>query len=133
MDGWSVSSAGTWTTQERGASRNSILVMEERGIDINDHISRGVTREMLREADLILCMEAGQAEALAAEFPAEAGGKVYMLSQMVGRRKDIADPYGAPLEDYQHMADEVEALIDEAFPRIMELAGDNAQARWGVR
>lgn len=119
--------------EERGASRYSIVVMEERGIDISDHVAHGVTAEMLREADLILCMEAGHAEALAAEFPEEAGGKVYMLTQMVGRRNDIADPYGSELPEYQQMADEVEALIEKALPRIKQLASDNAQARWGVR
>lgn len=132
MDAWTVSSAGTWAVNERGASRNSVVVMEERGIDIGAHIARGVSAEMLQEADLILCMESGHAEAIAAEFPEEAGGKVYMLSQMVGKRHDIVDPYGSPLEDYQEMAEELEQLIDEALPRIKELASDNARARWGV-
>lgn len=132
MDGWTVGSAGTWVEQERGASQNSVLVLEERGIDISDHVARTVTGEMLRDADLILCMETGHAEALMAEFP-ETRGKVYMLSQMVGRRHNVADPYGLPLEDYQHMAAEVEQLIDEALPRIRELASDNARRRWGVR
>lgn len=118
--------------EERGAARNSITVMQERGIDISDHISRGVTAEILRKADLILCMEAGHAEALAAEFPEETGGKIYMLSQMVGRRRDVADPYGSPLPGYQRMADEVEGLIDEALPRIKQLASENAQSRWGL-
>lgn len=132
MDGWTVSSAGTWAVNERGASRNSVVVMEQRGIDISDHMARGVDAEMLQEADLILCMESGHAEALAAEFPKEARGRVYMLSQMVGKRQDIADPYGSPLEDYEHMAQELEELIDQALPRIKELASDNARSRWGV-
>lgn len=132
MDAWTVSSAGTWAVNERGASHNSVVVMEERGIDIGDHIAGGVNAEMLQEADLILCMENSHAEALAAEFPKEAGGKIYMLSQLVGKHHDIADPYGSPLEDYQKMADELEQLIDQALPRIKELASDNARARWGV-
>lgn len=132
MDGWTVSSAGTWARQERGASRNSVLVMKERGIDIEDHMAKGVTRQMLQEADLVLCMEQGHAEALHAEFRDEAAGKVYMLSQMVGRRHDIADPYGQELPAYEHMAQEVEQLIDGALPRIKQLASENARARWGV-
>jgi protein-tyrosine-phosphatase len=132
MDGWTVSSAGTWSVNERGASRNSVVVMKQRGIDISDHMARGVDAEMLQEADLILCMEGGHTEALAAEFSEEVRGKVYMLSQMVGKRQDIADPYGSPLEDYEHMAHELEELIDQALPRIKELTGDNARSRWGV-
>lgn len=133
MDGWTVSSAGTWVLEERGASRNSVVVMAQRGIDIADHISRGITAEMLSDADLILCMESGHAEALAAEFPKETAGKIYMLTQMVGRRHDVADPYGMELPEYQQMAEEVEELIDKALPRIRQLASDNAQSRWGVK
>jgi protein-tyrosine phosphatase len=132
MDGWTVSSAGTWAQQERGASHNSVLVMKERGIDIEDHVARGVTAEMLQEADLILCMEGGHAEALTVEFREEAGGKVYMLSQMVGHRHDIDDPYGMELEAYERMAQEVEGLIDAALPRIKQLASENAKTRWGL-
>ena len=132
MDGWTVSSAGTWAVNERGASQNSIVVMEQRGIDINDHVARGVDAGMLREADLILCMESSHAEALAVEFPEEAGGKVYMLSQMIGKRHDIVDPYGSPLEDYQRMAQELEQMLDKAWPRIKELASANARLRWGL-
>jgi protein-tyrosine-phosphatase len=132
MDGWTVSSAGTWAQRERGASRNSVTVMAQRGIDIGDHVAAGVTAEMLREADLVLCMEAGHAEALHAEFREEASGKVYMLSQMVGRRHDIEDPYGQELPEYERMADEVEEMIDAALPRIKQLASENARMRWGV-
>lgn len=132
MDGWTVGSAGTWVRQERGASRNSVLVLKQRGIDIEDHVAQGVTAEMIDEADLVLCMEAGHAEALRVEFREEAAGKVYMLSQMVGRRHDVADPYGQDLAQYERMADEVEGLLDAALPRIKQLASENAQARWGV-
>ncbi|HSM58215.1 MAG TPA: hypothetical protein VK879_18825 [Candidatus Sulfomarinibacteraceae bacterium] len=131
MDAWTVASAGTWATQERGASRNSILVLADRGIDIGSHQSRMVNREMLEEADLVLCMESGHAEALHAEFP-EMGYKVFMLSQMVGKRHSIADPYGAELPAYQRMLNEVETLIEQGLPRIMELAGENARRRWGT-
>ncbi len=133
MDGWTVSSAGTWARLARGASRNSVLLMTQRGIDIGDHVARDIDREMLEEADLVLCMEAGHAEALEVEFREEAAGKVYMLSQMVGRRDDVADPYGQELADYERMVAKLEQLIDAAWPRIKQLASENAQARWGVK
>ena len=55
-----------------------------------------------------------------------------MLSEMVDRQFSIADPYGEPKEAYERMAREVEELIDEGLPLIMELAGKNAQTRWGL-
>lgn len=132
MEGWTVASAGTWVTQERGASRNSVLILAERGLDISDHLARGVNAEILNEADLVLCMESGHAEALRIEFP-EAEDKIFMLSEMVGESYNIADPYGEERPAYERMVNEVEELIGEGFWRIVQLGGENAKKRWGVK
>jgi protein-tyrosine-phosphatase len=128
MDGkedWRVTSAGTWAQWKRGAAQNSIRVMEAQGIDIRDHQARLVTEEMMADADLILCMETGHAEALRAEFPAMAK-KVHLLSEMVGRQYSISDPYGSPLPEYERMATDISEIIDEGYDRIVELAQANA-------
>ena len=122
---WKVTSAGTWAQWARGAAQNSIQVMAEKGIDIRDHRARPVNEEMLVEADLVLCMEQGHAEALRAEFPA-AAEKIYLLSEMVGRKYSISDPYGSPLPEYQRMAGELSDLIDRGYHRIVEIAEANA-------
>jgi protein-tyrosine-phosphatase len=67
-------------------------------------------------------MERGQAEAIRVEFPQHAH-KVHLLSQMIGRHYDIRDPYGAPLPEYGRCANEIERLIEEGYPRIMQLVG----------
>lgn len=124
-DDWRVTSAGTWAQLERGAARNSIRVMAERGIDIGEHRARLVTGEMLAQADLVLCMERGHAEALRTEFR-EAADKIYLLSEMAGRQYSISDPYGLPLPAYQLMATDISELIEKGFSRIVELAETNA-------
>lgn len=121
MADWTVGSAGTWAVQERGAAQNSVHVLAERGIDISDHRSRMVSREMLDEADLILCMESGHVEALKAEFP-EVAHRIHLLSEMVGEGFGISDPYRGPLEEYQQMAVAVTDLIDRGLQRIVDLA-----------
>jgi protein-tyrosine-phosphatase len=121
LEGWTTGSAGTWAMQKRGASRNSVLVMEEDGIDIGDHQARLVSAELLDEADLVLCMESGHAEALRSEFP-NVAAKIFMLSEMVGRRFSVSDPYGGSLPEYRRMADDVTEIIDEGFERIVALA-----------
>lgn len=117
---WQVSSAGTWATVERGASRNGVIVMAKRGLDISQHRARMVTGEMLADSDLVLCMERGHAEALRAEFPTQAT-KIYLLSEMTGRRFDIADPYTSPVEEYEHTANEISQLLEQGWPRILSL------------
>ena len=78
LDDWTVSSAGTWAQFSRGAADNSILVMDQYGLDIYDHTARMVKIDHLQDADLILCMETGHAEALRTEFSRYAH-KVFLL------------------------------------------------------
>ncbi|RMH00795.1 MAG: low molecular weight protein arginine phosphatase [Chloroflexi bacterium] len=122
---WAVSSAGTWAKQVRGASQYSIQLMAEQGLDISAHQAQMVTAEHLADADLVLCMEVGHAEALKIEFP-EYAEKIYLLSEMIGRRFSINDPYGGEIEDYRIMVAELTEIIDEGLDRIIELATRHA-------
>lgn len=123
---WRVGSAGTWAVVIRPASRHSVSVMSRHGHDITGHRAAMVNEAYLREADLVLTMETGHAEALRAEFPAQAH-KVYLLTEMIGRAYDVADPYGGPLEEYEEMYAGLSALIDQGLDRIITLASQNAE------
>ncbi len=125
---WQVSSAGTWAQVKRGASRNSVQVAAERGLDISQHQAEMIEVHHLQKADLVLCMESGHVEALRAEFPIYAG-KIFLMSEMVGREYSINDPYGGPLEAYQTMANELEGILDQGFEKITTLAEANAAKR----
>lgn len=118
---WQVSSAGTWAERGQLASAYSVELMAEQGLDISDHASQAVDKALVDEADLLLCMETGHAEALRAEFPGQAY-KIHLLTEMAGPAYSVSDPYGGTRSDYQHMVDEVTRLIDAGLPRIMELA-----------
>ena len=117
-----VHSAGVWGLEGQPATPYACEVMAKQGIDISDHRSHDLTPEDVDEADLILTMERGQAEAIRVEFPQHAP-KVHLLSQMAGRHYDIHDPYGGPLYEYRQCANETEKLIEEGYPRIMQLVG----------
>jgi protein-tyrosine phosphatase len=125
---WQVSSAGTWATDGIRASEMGVAVMRERGLDTTDHRSRAVTDSILAEADLILTMTSGHAEALRVEFP-EARSRIRLLSEMAGPPYDIRDPYGGTLEQYQQTARELEALINQGIDRIATLATENEAQR----
>jgi protein-tyrosine phosphatase len=100
--------------------------MAEQGIDISGHMAQMVDAALVNQADLILCMEQGHAEALSVEFP-QAARKVYLLSEMCGAHYDIEDPYRQDVEKYRRMVAEVSLLITEGLPRILQLAEENAQ------
>jgi protein-tyrosine-phosphatase len=117
-----VHSAGVWGLEGQPATPYACEVMAKRGIDISDHRSHDITPADVEEADLILTMTRGQAEAISVEFPQHAH-KVHLLSEMAGRHYDIQDPYGGPLYEYRQCANEIEKLIEEGYPRIMQLVG----------
>lgn len=119
---YEVRSAGVWGLESQPPSAYALQMMAERGIDISDHRSHDLTPQDVEEADLILTMERGQAEAIRVEFPPHAH-KVHLLSEMAGRHYDIRDPYGGPLHEYRQCANEIERLIEEGYPRIMQLVG----------
>jgi protein-tyrosine-phosphatase len=120
---WRVASAGTWAVDGQMASMRSQMVMAQKGLDISQHRSRMVTSEMLQEYDLILTMEEGQKEALQTEFPSIAG-RVFLLSEMMGIREPVEDPFGGSLQDYQEAAIRIDAMLEKGMPRIIELAAD---------
>lgn len=121
LDDWTVRSAGTWARAPHPAAEYSVQLMAERGLDIRSHRASRVDAETLQAADLVLCMEPGHVEAIKNEFPAY-GHKVYLLSEMIGKRYGIHDPYGEGLPAYQAMVAELAQLIDEGWEKIVALA-----------
>ena len=115
-----VISAGVWAVDGHPASENAVAVMAERGIDISDHIAHTITAGDVAEADLILAMSREHAQMICHTWPQYAW-KVYRLSEMAGKRKDIQDPYGGPIEAYRRAVAIISDYIDKGFQRILEL------------
>jgi len=119
---WRVESAGTWAPTGMLAATFTRMVLSRRGIDLGEHRSRGVDRDLLTQFDLILVMERGHKEALQSEFP-YIRERVYLLSEMIGQVYDIQDPIGRSLEDYLATAQEIENIFDRGMAEIKRLAG----------
>lgn len=120
-DSYRILSAGVWAMNGRPASENARAVMAERGLDISDHVARTLTTEDVAEADLILVMAQEHEQLIHHTWP-QYRWKVHRLSEMAGKRQDIADPYGGPIEEYRACADTIARYIDQGFRRIIELA-----------
>lgn len=119
---WQVGSAGVWAMDGQPASAYAAEEMAQREIDLRTHRSRGVSRELMAQADLVLAMTQNHVESLKAAFP-EHAHKVYLLSEMVGQEYDIRDPYGGTRQEYALIARELEQLIEDGYERIVTLAG----------
>jgi protein-tyrosine-phosphatase len=116
-----VASAGVWALNGRPASEHAVTVMADQGIDITGHIAHTVTAENMARASLILVMSRDHKQVLLNTWPQYAW-KVHRLSEMAGKKKDVRDPYGEPLQAYRTAAEVIARYIDEGFERILELA-----------
>ena len=116
-----VVSAGVNAVDGYRASRNGIFVMAERELDITSHIAHTVTGNDMVRSNLVLTMSRAHAQSLRQSWPQYAW-KVYLLSEMSGKRKDIKDPFGGTVGQYRTAADIISRYIDEGFERMMELA-----------
>lgn len=122
---WQVDSAGTWAAL--GQPTNTLVrqALQEFGLQANDHRSKPVSAKLLEQFNLILVMASNHKEALTAEFP-HLSDRIYLLSEMVGLRRDVEDPIGGPLVEYQFAAREIKEYIERGFERIQELAQADA-------
>lgn len=125
-DSFCVASAGTWGAEGEPAAPFARQVMNERGLSVDEHVSRVVTHEILSQADLILVMTRNHRDALCAEFPS-ARPKIHLLSQVNGIEYDIADPYGKPRAAYEMCAEDLKQLIELGYPQILQWLDSTAR------
>ena len=111
-------SAGIWGLNGRGPTRESVIAMAQRGIDIRSHRARTLTQLEVDRADLILVMARAHADAIRKHF-ARWEDKLLMLNQTIGRNDDIEDPYGMPMHAYLTAAERLEHAIDDGFDYIL--------------
>jgi len=126
-DEWRIDSAGVWAQRGFPVAQYTLEVLTARGIDLDNYASKPLTVEMVRDFYLILTMERNQQEALHFAFP-QYTGKIFMLSQMVGKKNDIVDPVGGPMAEFETTAQEIEQILNKGFVRIRKLAAGGKTA-----
>jgi len=121
--GWLITSAGNYTRNGMRTTREVLTVLKEYDIDASSHRSRLITRRLLSNHILVLCLASNHKEALQAEFP-DLKDKVYLLSEMVGKTASVDDPIGGPLVEYEAAAREINDYLTEGLEKIIKLASD---------
>lgn len=120
-ESWRVGSAGTWATPGQPVLPGVFEAAQGFGIELSNHRSTRVSRQLLSEYDLILVMQASQKEALVSEFP-ELRERVYLFSDVVERRSyDIPDAPGTE-QRAQEIGAELNTLIRRGLDYICVLA-----------
>lgn len=105
-------SAGIFAMDGGRAADNAIEAMKDIGIDISDHASKSIEKDLLEEVDLILTMSKGHKDSLISYYP-QIENKVYLLNEYAdGTNKDIEDPYGMGLDYYIKARDEIYKAVE---------------------
>jgi protein-tyrosine-phosphatase len=118
IDQVTVTSAGTGAWEGAPVSEGAYLVGLEHGLDLSEHRARLLTRDLVREADLVLTMS-GHHLARVAELGGE--HKVHLLGGYAGRdaaRCEVSDPFGGDLANYRTTFAELQELIGMVVGRV---------------
>lgn len=116
-----VESAGTRAMKGYPAAELATLVCKQYGIDISLHQSRPITMEMVKSADLILCMGLNNKTDLIERYPGFED-KIFLIRQYgthdSKKFHTIEDPYGGPREYYEKAFLEIREEIFRIWPEI---------------
>jgi protein-tyrosine-phosphatase len=105
----SSDSAGLSASPGQKAAENAVAVVREfYDADLSDHRSKPLTKDLVKKADLILCMTKGQQEAVQKRFP---GANVDTIGHWASQDRDVDDPYGGDLTVYRYCARQIENLL----------------------
>lgn len=113
-------SAGVSARDGQRASRESVEVLREVGIDIGQFRSRPVSEDLLEKATHVIAMTEDHARLLELFFP-EASHKILPMRLFTATHEDVADPIGRGRETYTACRDQIESAI----PAILELVKSN--------
>lgn len=102
-----VESAGIFAMDGDTAAENAISALRQYLIDISDHKSQRISRDLVDDADLILVMSKSHRDSLVMNFP-HIEDKVFLLNKYAfNEDRDIIDPYGGDLAIYEKTRDEI--------------------------
>jgi len=116
-----VFSAGLDTTPGHTANSVAETIARQYGLALEGHRTTPISRELIRQADLIVVMEYSQRQSLLATYP-EAHGKVSLLSSFrSGLVTHIPDPYGGTHEQFDHCYQLISHSCDNLLTYIIGL------------
>lgn len=112
-----VESAGTLGIEGQPASAEAVRVMEEIGVDLRSHRSRGVSEALLRTTDITVAMAHDHLDYLARYHDRGEDERLLLRSFEEGSLpasspRDLEDPIGRPLAFYREQVPLIVRCVD---------------------
>ncbi len=125
IDNIAVSSAGTAGLENYPATENAVEAAKIWDIDISGHRSRGVNRQIVDSADLILGMSTNHVDYVLNLSP-EAKNKTYLFKGFPQpyspAQESVRDPIGGSLELYNQTYLELDETIRRVERQIIDMS-----------
>ena len=113
-----VQSAGVLAPEGQGASINAIEIVDNQ--DIKDHKSQTLTKELMDWAELVLVMTKSHLNMVEKMYP-QAKAKTHLfLDYTEYQDRDVADPFGGSIEEYERVKIQLEDAVFELLDKIYE-------------
>ena len=112
-----IISAGVAARKGAKVSENSVQALKKVGLNIDDHVSQPLTHELLDRALAVFCMTESHRAMIQLTF-VPVPRNIYLFREFMPRSadKEIPDPYGGSLTNYEFCRDE----MVEALPSLIE-------------
>lgn len=123
-----VRSAGVAAGSGAPPSPETVAILKESGISLDGHRSRPITRDMVRDAMLVLTMTAVHREIVLELFP-EASERVFLLGEFSNDPSimEIPDPIGCGKAAYVETRDAIVSTIPSLLD-FLRHSGDIEEA-----
>lgn len=94
------------------------IVLNKHGLELPNHISRGLKDSDISEETLILTMTSSQKRKILEESPGFTD--VYTIKEYAGEIGDVVDPYGGTLVEYEDCYIELARLVKKTVYKLSE-------------
>ena len=125
IKGIDLDSAGIGTVEGLRASSLTLEVLKEEGIDASSHCAKPVTKELVKESDLIVVMGRNHCNFLREKFP-ESKGKIRLLGDFFAEKSssaEISDPIGQGKDVYKACFFRIRTELEGLVKEIMQVRG----------
>lgn len=127
---WDVSSAGLISSSGLPPSPGAVRAMKERKIDIQKHMNRAISDELVDSSDVIVVMTQSHFDRIAGVYPS-ARGKCFLLRSFdpAADSIDLEDPLGGSDDIYVLTRKRIEAAMPGLVSFLKELQLDSNPER----
>ena len=97
-------------------------IMKSLELNMDHHIPRQVSAEIVEAADAIICMTKEQQKFVTDKFKEESEGKTRLLLSLIGNEDDVDDPHTGDIETFEHCFLTMMPALAELTDRILRSA-----------